>query len=67
MLIYIIDINANTSNDSGGVSTILAKTNETFSMINNLICSFPLTMLIKMSKKPTRSALCHWWATANFV
>jgi hypothetical protein len=38
-------------------STILAKTNETSSMINNLIYSsnffppFLLTMLIKMSKK----------------
>ena len=33
--------------------TILAKTNETSSLINNLIYSSPLPMLIKMSKKPT--------------
>ena len=40
-------------------TTILAKTNETSSLINNLIYSSPLPMLIKMSKKPTHSALCH--------
>jgi hypothetical protein len=35
------------------IPTILAKTNETSSLINNLIYSSPLPMLIKMSKKPT--------------
>jgi hypothetical protein len=47
------------------ISTILAKTNETSSLINNLIYSSPLPMLIKMSKKPTHSALCHRWTIVH--
>jgi hypothetical protein len=52
------------------VSTILAKTNKTSSMINNLIYSFPFPPLqcwLRWVKTYTHSALCHRWTIEHNV